>query len=31
MPLFFRYFAGNVIDVITVTRTIAELKVNEFT
>lgn len=28
MPLFFRYVAGNVIDVSTVTRTIAELKAN---
>lgn len=26
MPLFFRYVAGNVIDVSTITRTIAELK-----
>ncbi len=26
MPLFFRYVAGNVIDVTTITRTIAELK-----
>ena len=28
MPLFFRYVAGNVIDVSTITRTIAELKAN---
>ena len=28
MPLFFRYVAGNVIDVSTVTRTVAELKAN---
>ncbi len=28
MPLFFRYVPGNVIDVSTVTRTIAELKAN---
>lgn len=28
MPLFFRYVAGNVIDVSTLTRTIAELKAN---
>ena len=28
MPLFFRYVAGNVVDVSTITRTIAELKAN---
>ena len=28
LPLFFRYVAGNVIDVSTITRTIAELKAN---
>jgi len=28
LPLFFRYVAGNVIDVTTLTRTIAELKAN---
>ena len=28
MPLFFRYVAGNVIDVSTITRTVAELKAN---
>ena len=28
MPLFFRYVAGNVIDVSTMTRTVAELKAN---
>ncbi len=28
MPLFFRYAAGNVIDVSTITRTVAELKAN---
>lgn len=28
LPLFFRYVAGNVIDVSTMTRTIAELKAN---
>lgn len=28
MPFFFRYVAGNVIDVSTITRTIAELKAN---
>lgn len=28
MPLFFRYVAGNIIDVSTITRTIAELKAN---
>lgn len=28
MPLFFRYVAGNVIDVSTITRTISELKAN---
>lgn len=28
MPLFFRYAAGNVVDVSTITRTIAELKAN---
>ena len=28
MPLFFRYVSGNVIDVSTITRTIAELKAN---
>lgn len=28
MPLFFRYVAGNIIDVNTITRTIAELKAN---
>ena len=28
MPMFFRYVAGNVIDVSTITRTIAELKAN---
>lgn len=28
MPLFFRYVAGNVVDVTTITRTIAELKAN---
>jgi len=28
MPLFFRYVSGNVVDVSTITRTIAELKAN---
>lgn len=28
MPLFFRYVAGNVVDVSTITRTVAELKAN---
>ena len=28
MPLFFRYVSGNVIDVSTLTRTVAELKAN---